>query len=166
MARAPKKPRSGGRSVTAKAAGEADTGKPQTDKTTSFRAPAADHVVKAVRKLKSMAGNVQTASGEMGEYVNSLVEKHNYDKKALGMVRQLERMPDERLAITLPHLLKYIDDLKLGERAEQQGSLIADDLPTAEDGNPAQEAAEGLARSRPRMQLVPGADDTEQAAAG
>lgn len=155
MARAPKKPGKKSTGGSIKTEGVADTGKPTTDKTTHFRAPAADHVVKAVRRLKSMAGNVQTAAGEMGEYVNSLVEKHHYDKKALGLVRQLERMPDERLAITLPHLLKYIDDLGLGARAEQQGSLIADEMPDAsEDGNPAQEAAEGLARSRPRMQLV------------
>lgn len=165
MARAPKKPRKGGRSVTARAEGEAATGAPQTDRTTTFRAPAADHVVKSVRKLESMAKNVQSASGEMGEFVNKLVENHHYDKKALGIVRNLAKMPDERLAITLPHLLKYIDDLKLGERANAQASLIAEEIPdAAADANPAAEAAQGLARSvRPRMQLVP--TDEEAASA-
>jgi hypothetical protein len=46
------------------------------------------------------------------------------------MAISLNEMSDERLAITLPHLLRYIDDLGLTERSEKQAELFAE----AEEG--------------------------------
>lgn len=62
--------------------------------------------------------------GAFGQQVSEAADKKHVDKKALGMARTLEALSDERLAITLPHLLKYIDDLGLAERASKQAEMF------------------------------------------
>jgi hypothetical protein len=91
--------------------------------TTTVKSLAAEHI-----KLKKRSSEI---TGTYGQLVADAAEKKHVDKKALSMAISLNEMSDERLAITLPHLLRYIDDLGLTERSEQQAQLFAD----AEEGD-------------------------------
>ncbi len=94
------------------------------EKEIKLSAPPAKSVRALVKQLKDMKLDVSAAVGDMGSVVKKAVEKDHFDRKALGIVRGLEALSDKKLAITLPHLLKYIDDLDLGTRAAKQGEMF------------------------------------------
>jgi len=91
-----------------------------------FKCPGEQEVVNLVRRLKAQAKVAQETSGVMGEMVAKAVETKHFDRKALSIVRSLESMSDNKLQVTLPHLMMYIDALKLNDRAQAQGQLIPD----------------------------------------
>lgn len=76
----------------------------------------------------------RNATSAYGAEVAKAVEKKHVDKKALSMAFSLDDMPDEKLAITLPHLLRYIDDLKLHERAEAAQGMFRTDPESLNEG--------------------------------
>jgi|GEM_PF-5633285 len=80
-------------------------------------------IVRLVKKLFNLGKNVQEITGEMSQAVSNAADAQHVDKKALSIVRGLAKMSDKKLAITLLHLLYYIDALKLHERASAQGDL-------------------------------------------
>jgi hypothetical protein len=79
--------------------------------------------VKLVKRLANYKKDAQAIAGTMGEAIAKAVETQHFDKKALAIVRQLHAMSPERLAITLPHLLSYIDDLELDKVADENRGL-------------------------------------------
>jgi hypothetical protein len=99
-----------------------------------FKCPDEGDVVALVRRLKSAGKVAQEKAGEMGEMVAKAVETKHFDRKALSMVRGLEAMSDNKLQVTLPHLMMYIDALGLPERSARQGQLIADEKIAAKSG--------------------------------
>jgi hypothetical protein len=119
-----------------------------------------------VRRLKSAAKVAQEKAGEMGEMIAKACETKHFDRKALSIVRGLEGMSDNKLQVTLPHLMMYIDALGLSERAERQGQLIADQKSAAkapktdDDGD---DDADGAAdMDAPSMQMMPSEEDEYQ----
>ncbi len=80
-------------------------------------------MVKLVKRLANYKKDAQAISGTIGEAIAKAVETQHFDKKALAMVRTLHAMSPERLAITLPHLLSYIDDLGLDKVADEARGL-------------------------------------------
>ena len=117
------------------AAAEKPEAAPPKLSSTQFKCPGEQDVVNLVRRLKAQGKVAQEASGTMGEMVAKAVETKHFDRKALSMVRTLEAMSDNKLQVTLPHLMMYIDALKLSERAESQGQLMPDRNPAANDDN-------------------------------
>jgi hypothetical protein len=116
-----------------------------------------------VRRLKAAQKVAQEKAGEMGEMVAKAVEAKHFDRKALSIVRGLESMSDNKLQVTLPHLMMYIDALGLSQRAERQGQLIAEQkaagkAPKADnDDGPAAEMDDA-----PVMQLMASESDDYQ----
>lgn len=74
-------------------------------------------------------------TGAYGQQVSEAAEKKHVDKKALTYALGLDALSDERLAITLPHLLRYIDDLGLAERANKQSELFEQEGDGGEEGD-------------------------------
>jgi hypothetical protein len=123
--------------------------------------------VSLVRRLKSASKVAQEKAGEMGEMIAKACETKHFDRKALSIVRGLESMSDNKLQVTLPHLLMYIDALGLSERASNQGQLIDDPAVRGgaemddDDGDEDGETGTG---SQPKLQVVPKDDDDRVAA--
>ena len=129
------------------------------------KCPGEEEVVTLVRRLKSISKAASEKAGEVGEMIAKAVETKHFDRKALSIVRGLEQMSDNKLQVTLPHLMMYIDALQLNERAERQGQLIADQHAKAvngkggkRDGGDAQMDTEDA----PGMQAMPQGDDAEE----
>jgi hypothetical protein len=110
----------------------------------SFKKPPKDAVVKLVRRLESMAADARELTGSMGEAVAKAVENQHFDRTALGMVRKLYKMSKSnphKLALTLPHLLAYIDDLGLHHIADANAGMDMgegedDDAPQGQTDQP------------------------------
>jgi hypothetical protein len=117
-----------------------------------------------VRRLKSAAKVASEKAGEMGEMIAKAVETKHFDRKALSIARGLEGMSDNKLQVTLPHLLMYIDALGLSARAERQGQLSVDSKPASgAEMDDDDEDADGTSTA-PSLQVVP-KDDNEDAQA-
>ena len=86
--------------------------------------PTTNDVVNLARRRKAAKKQQASLAGTIGEAIAQAVEKKHLDRKAFGIACQLDAMSDERLAITLPHLRRYIDDLKLDERASAQEEMF------------------------------------------
>lgn len=87
-----------------------------------FKRPTKDQVIKLVKGLESMHIQAKEITSAMGEKVAKAVENQHVDRVALGIARKLwKRFQGNALqgAITLTHLLSYIDDLSLDKEAEQ-----------------------------------------------
>lgn len=98
--------------------------------------------------------------------VAKAVETKHFDRKALSIVRGLEAMSDNKLQVTLPHLLMYIDALELAKRAERQGQLIADAKVGSKagggsdnDGTGEMDADDGETNDAPSLQVMPKEDE-------
>lgn len=86
-------------------------------------------LIKAKRSAKQQTSEI---GGTIGEKIAKAVEEKHLDRKAFNMVCTLDALEDERLAITLPHLLHYIRVRGLMERADAQPIM-----PLAQEGSPA-----------------------------
>lgn len=126
-----------------------------------FKCPAEADVVSLVRRLKSASKVAQEKAGEMGEMIAKACETKHFDRKALSIVRGLESMSDNKLQVTLPHLLMYIDALGLSQRASNQGQLIADAPTTggADMDDDEDDDANAGTSSQPKLQVVPKDED-------
>ncbi len=134
----------------------------------SFKAPTKDQVVRLVKRLESLAKTASEASDEVGSAVQKAVENQHFDRTALAIARRLYKMSPNKLQVTLPQLLKMIDDLDLEARATEQARMFKEqgDKDEGEDGdgdgegdgeNAASEAAQdqGHGRGRPSASIVP-----------
>lgn len=133
----PKKPRKPRKAKESKAAAQASSA---SSATSTFKKPPAEAVVKLVKRLANYKKDAQSIAGTIGEAIAKAVETQHFDKKALAMVRTLHAMSPERLAITLPHLLSYIDDLGLDKVADENRGLPIN----GEDGDPESGKVAGL----------------------
>ena len=126
-----------------------------------FKKPTADQVKKLVKSLVSMGNDSRAISTAVGEKVAKAVETQHFDKKALNIVKSLYQMSinrPEAFAITLPHLLAYIDDLGLDKVAnEARGmDLEGDDEVEEEIGDEAE--TEQAPTTNRGLRVVPGAN--------
>lgn len=108
-----------------------------------------------------MGNESRSISQAVGEKVATAVENQHFDKKALNIVKGLYQMSINRaqaFAITLPHLLAYIDDLGLDKVAnEARGmDLAGEEDGEDEDGEDAADEQPATGKS-PSLSIVPGA---------
>lgn len=130
-----------------------------------FKCPAEADVVSLVRRLKSAGKVAQEKAGEMGEMIAKACETKHFDRKALSIVRGLEQMSDNKLQVTLPHLLMYIDALGLSQRATNQGQLVSDAPATggADMDDDGDDDGDTGTSSQPKLQVVPKDEDEHRA---
>jgi hypothetical protein len=91
-----------------------------------FKKPSPDELVRLVKQTLSRAADQKSLGMQAKELVDKLAETRGLDKKAFGIVRGLYKMGKdnpEKLSVTLPHLLSYIDDLGLAETADKARGL-------------------------------------------
>lgn len=161
---APKKPR-----VAKKSAA------PETDKLpepkleqASYKAPNKEYLQRFVKRLDSLNKTAASAAGDISTAIDAAHEQKGLDKAALSMVRRLNSMPINKLQVTLPHLLLYIEHLDLEKKASTQGQLSleedenddADDMGADDGEDDGQTDIEDMARkagqqSGPVMSIVP-----------
>ncbi len=100
--------------------------------------------IKSLRAERAKALKTsRNATSTYGQQVSEAVEKKHVDKKALGIALSLDDMPDEKLAITLPHLLRYIDDLGLEQRATKQAELFQREAENEDEEDEGEGKADG-----------------------
>lgn len=81
-----------------------------------FKRPAKEQVVRLVKSLELMHSEAKQITSSMGEKIAKATENQHFDKVALGIARKLwKRFNNNAMqgAITLIHVLAYIDDLEL-----------------------------------------------------
>lgn len=131
-----------------------------------LKKPTAEQVVKLVRKLEGYTQDQKDIGVTAREHFDKAVENQHFDKKALSWVRPMYRMAKkhpEAFAVTLPHLLSYIDDLGLAEIADSRPELpleIADESPENDSGEIGGDFAETPASGKsPGLTIVPRPDE-------
>ena len=73
-------------------------------------------------------------SGSFGAQVKDAVENDNLDRVAFSIARRLDAMSDERLYVTLPALMFYIEQRGLEERAKNAPPLPVADESEEDEG--------------------------------
>jgi hypothetical protein len=86
--------------------------------------PTTNDVVNLARRRKSAKKQQSELAGTIGEAIAQAVEKKHLDRKAFSLACQLDGMSDEKLSISYYHLLRYIDDLGIPERASAQANMF------------------------------------------
>lgn len=128
QATAPKKPR---KNKTTKAPGTPAASSPASAATSAtvnsgFKKPTSEQVKALVKKVISRNSDSRASSQAASELVAKAVETQHFDKKAFNIVKGLYQMSinrPEAFAITLPHLLSYIDDLGLADVASANSGM-------------------------------------------
>jgi hypothetical protein len=115
-----------------------------------FKAPTAEQITKLVHKLDTFDGQKKDISDVSRETIAKAKETQHLDPLALAIGRRLNKLDDEKLAVTLPHLLKYIDDLGLEKRATQQADMFEPEP----DELAGQTDIEDLAKLGPTLRIV------------
>lgn len=142
----------------------------------SYKAPNKQYLQKFVKRLDSLNKTAASAAGDISTAIDAAHEQKGLDKAALSMVRRLNSMPVNKLQVTLPHLLLYIEHLELEKKASTQGQLSldenededdADDMSADDDG---QTDIEDMARKAGQhsgtvMSIVPKPTQNEEDAA-
>jgi hypothetical protein len=98
----------------------------QSSGASEFKKPSPDALVKLVKQVCSRAADQKALGMQSKELIDKAAETQGLNKKAFGIAKALWKMGQdspEKLAITLPHLLAYIDDLGLPEIADQNRGL-------------------------------------------
>lgn len=135
-----------------------------TSVNSGFKKPTPEQVKRLVKQIISRNNDARSISQTASEMVAKAVENQHFDKKAFGMVKSLYQMSinrPEAFAVTLPHLLAYIDDLGLAEAANEARGM---DLEGEEDGEEGEETGTDQAEhdetpttgASPRLSVVPG----------
>ena len=78
---------------------------------------------KLVKAKENARKQTSEINGDIGDMIADAIEKDNLDKVAFAMATRLDRMSPEKLWVTLPALLYYIDELGLKEKAESAPPL-------------------------------------------
>lgn len=90
----------------------------------TMKAPTPDQVTKIAQKLDLNDTKRKLVTDESKETIARAKETQHLDPLAMSIARRLGRLEDEKLAVTLPHLLRYIEDLGLSKRATAQGEMF------------------------------------------
>jgi hypothetical protein len=86
-----------------------------------FKKPNPDELLKLVKQVCARAADQKTIGMAAKELIDKAAETRGLDKAAFGIVRKLWKMGQdnpEKLSVTLPHLLSYVDDLGLADIAD------------------------------------------------
>lgn len=134
-AKKPRKPRGPNKAKAASAPASTSTG------SATFKKPPAEAVKKLVKRLANISTEQKRIGLSAKEVTDVAVETQHFDRVALGVARKLWKLAKDKpeaFAITLPHLLAYIDDLELDKIADEARGLPINGEP--EDDETADEA--------------------------
>ena len=105
---------------------EAPEPRAASSQSSEFKKPAPAELLKLVKQVCSRAADQKTIGMAAKELIDKAAETRGLNPRAFGMVRTLWKMGQdnpEKLAVTLPHLLSYIDDLDLASIADDARGL-------------------------------------------
>jgi hypothetical protein len=126
----PRKPR---KSKSDKAnQGAAPQPSPSSASGTSGKTPAPDDVRDLVETLAAYDDQKKEISDSSRETTADAIESKHFDPAALRWARMLyksAKKDPEKFAISLPHFLSYLADLKLDEIADNSRGMLNDEKP-------------------------------------
>jgi hypothetical protein len=131
-------------------------------------------IVSLTAALDELDGDKKALTDSGKDWIDSLAELKGLDKKAFGWVRTIwkyvQKEP-EKSAISIPHFLSYMADLKIAEAAdaarglEINGEPNEPDIQGTESDNPLARIHDAEATDWPddqqvrsRLSIVPGSD--------
>lgn len=89
-----------------------------TDTDTVRIYPSAGKIKSLLSRGRGMQAQISSLTGELREEIKNAVEKHNLHKTAFAMVKRLDKMEPEALALCWDHLIHYWEVSGLKDRAE------------------------------------------------
>jgi len=90
-------------------------------------------IKKLLKDLRSRQDDIDNISGQMGQAVAKATEKVNLNRKMFGWIRQLDRMPPEKLAVNIDDFMHMLDISGLNERAASAQRLPIESQEAEED---------------------------------
>ena len=156
-----KRAKSGGRKHAAQAEVTSEQTLAEIQAGPDFKAPTTEQVTKLVRKLDNWDNERKTISDAARESISKARENQHLDPLALAIGRRLNKLTDEKLAVTLPHLLRYIDDLKLEQRATQQMDMFEPEADELDGQTDIEDPIEKVGRGGATLRIV---DETSRVA--
>lgn len=114
-------------------------------------------MVKLVKRLGNIAAEQKKIGMSAKEVTDVAVETQHFDRVALAIARKLWKLAKDRpesFAITLPHMLAYIDDLGLDKIADEARGLPINGEQDADDADDQVDEAPASAKSSP-LRVVP-----------
>lgn len=132
-----------------------------------FKKPNADQVTRLVKALVSAGNEARSITQTSSEKIARAVENQHFDKKALMIVKGLYQMAKNRpesFAVTLPHLLAYIDDLELVKIADDARGLDLEgqDDEGGDEGTDQGADEQPASGKSPGLSIVPRGENDEQ----
>lgn len=109
-------------------ASKARAGKPQSEAAAPsdvIKVPSEGKLKALLRACKGADADRNEASGRKGSLISNAVERDHLDKKAWSYACALEKMSQQKGAITWSHLLHYVECLGLQEKFDQQEEMFA-----------------------------------------
>lgn len=139
----------------------------QSSVNAKFKRPNPDDLIKLVKQVCSRASDQKVKGMESKKLIDELAETKGLDRPAFGIFKKLWKMAQDapdKLSVTLPHLLSYIDDGGLPSIADGARGLAINgedddgdqvDLEDAIADAPDEQPATGAS---PRLSIVPGSN--------
>lgn len=121
-----RKPTTGGKGGGKAKGRKAETEQPEVVETTLLMPEPSVVQSLAKAKLKLQKAN-NTSGGELGQKIGTAVETKHLDRKAFSIACQFNKMLDhdaEKMAITYFHLLRYLTDLSIPEKAKEHEGMF------------------------------------------
>jgi hypothetical protein len=137
----------------------------QSSGAAEFKQPLPSEIVSLTAALDELDGDKKALTDSGKDWIDSLAELKGLDKKAFGWVRTIwkymQKEP-EKSAISIPHFLSYMADLKIAEAADAARGLEINGEPTEPDISQETTGAEAAwpddQQVRSRLSIVPGSD--------
>jgi hypothetical protein len=77
-----------------------------------------------MKQIKAAEADKNESTGRIGSLIANAVERDHLDKKALAILRTLERASPQRGALTWAHLQRYVEIYGLNELWSRQGEMF------------------------------------------
>jgi hypothetical protein len=137
----------------------------QSSGAAEFKKPVPSEIVSLTAALDELDGDKKALTDSGKDWIDSLSETKGLDKKAFGWVRTIwkyvQKEP-EKSAISIPHFLSYMADLKIAEAADAARGLEINGEPNEPDISQETTGAETAwpddQQIRSRLSIVPGSD--------
>jgi hypothetical protein len=122
-------------------------------------------IVSLTAALDELDGDKKALTDSGKDWIDSLAETKGLDKKAFGWVRTIwkyvQKEP-EKSAISVPHFLSYMADLKIAETADANRGMEINGEPNEPDISHETTGAETAwpddQQVKSRLSIVPGSD--------
>ena len=138
----------------------------QSSGAAQFKKPLPSDIVSLTAALDDLDGDKKALAESGKDWIDSLSETKGLDKKAFGWIRTIwkyvQKEP-EKSAISVPHFLSYMADLKIAETVDAARGLEINGEPSQPDIATETTGAENAdwpddQQVRSRLSIVPGSD--------